>query len=78
MNATTLRGLRKAAGLTQAQVAFFATENGEGVPTVSKLETGKINPSRATSALYVLLSLLSERQREDAKRLLNEIAPPRS
>jgi transcriptional regulator with XRE-family HTH domain len=67
----TLRDLRKQAKLTQADVAFFASDEGEaGQSTMSKMENGKLGTSRATRSIYVLLSLMTPEQRAAARELV--------
>ncbi|WP_448205330.1 hypothetical protein [Azospirillum sp. sgz302134] len=74
---TTLRDLRKKTGLTQAGFAFFATGEGEsGNATVSKWESGKLNASRSTVALYIMASMLTPEQMEEARRRMDEMLPP--
>lgn len=65
---------RLQAKLTQADVAYFISDQGrEGASTVSKIEAGKINPSRATLSIYVLLSFLSLEQMEQAKNIIDDM-----
>ncbi|KAA0678215.1 hypothetical protein [Azospirillum brasilense] len=71
---TTLRELRRRAGLNQAGLAYFASERGEaGQPWISDIERSSKDTSRPTLAIYALLSLLTPEQIEEAKAIIDEV-----
>ncbi|KAA0677638.1 helix-turn-helix domain-containing protein [Roseomonas genomospecies 6] len=71
---TTLRELRRRAGLNQAGLAHFASERGTaGQPWISDIERGSKATSRPTVAIYALLSLLTPEQIEQAKAIIAKV-----
>lgn len=65
--------------LTQRDVAAFASDSGrEGYTSICKIENGKLNPSHATAAIFILLSLLTEEQINQAEAIMEDLfkAPP--
>lgn len=68
-----LKAMRESAGLTQKRFAAFVTESGRDGTTISKLEKGVINPSRATVGIYVMASIMTPEQVEEAMQTLEEM-----
>jgi len=70
----TLRDLRKAANITQAEMAFFVSSQAEGgQPVISKIENNVVTASRATLSIYVLLSLLTPEERSVARKMVEQV-----